>query len=465
MITKDPIENTYEVSANQAWVGGTIPDQTLSANASFVTPNLDGGITLFGLHRNRNPWDANGDGFSEVVKLNNTSLGLKGFFKPGKYSRLGGEVHRIEEFRRGGNQFDRLPHQTDITEQLDHIVWGGQLNYELFSPDLRHKWAVYGAAQFTDRDSYYGGGGNDPDPEVRAQAAQFYGITTDQSIVGGTQYTYDWQSLGAGSTLTLGSEWTYNQVKDQMPGYDRQIDQEVQAVGTYGQLQLKWNERLTTLLGGRWDHTTIKGTYRFGETQPLSADRVLSVFNPRVNVLYNWKSNLQFRVSYASGFRAPQAFDEDLHLETLGGSAQFIRLSEDLQPETSHSFTGSVNIRKGVGRTEIEGVLEGFYTHLTHPFVNEFTGQVLAESGASVLEKRNGEGAIVAGINAELNLLHGENLRFNLGATVQQARYRQPEQVLADPDQGLEIFSERLLRTPNVYGNFVLSWTPWNKYS
>ena len=460
VITKDPIENTYEFSSTRSWIGGKIPDQTLSLNSSWVTPDLDGGITVFGLHRNRNPWDANGDGFSEVVKLNNTSVGLKGFYKPGQYSRLGAELHRIEEFRRGGNQFDRLPHQTDITEQLEHIVWGGQLNYELFSPDLKHKWALYGAAQFTDRDSYYGGGGNDPDPKVRAQAEQFYGITTDQSLVGGMQYTYDWQSLAAGATLSVGTEWSHNEVADHMPGYDRLIDQQVQTFGTYGQLQLNWNERITTLIGGRWDHTSIEGAYHFGETVPLQSDRILSVFNPRLNVMYDLKDNLQARLSYASGFRAPQAFDEDLHLETLGGVAQFIRLSDDLQAETSHSFTGSLNWRKASGRAEFEGLIEGFYTHLQNPFVNEFTGQTLPASGVSVMEKRNGEGAIVAGVNLEFNALYGDSFRLNLGTTVQQAQYVHPEHVLTNPETGLDFFSQRLLRTPNVYGNFVFSWMP-----
>ena len=38
-----------------------------------------------------------------------------------------------------------------------------------------------------------------------------------------------------------------------------------------------------------------------------------AVFSPRANIRYNPTQDVNIRFSYAEGFRAPQAFDEDLH--------------------------------------------------------------------------------------------------------------------------------------------------------
>ncbi|MBC8883753.1 TonB-dependent receptor [Flavobacterium piscinae] len=43
------------------------------------------------------------------------------------------------------------------------------------------------------------------------------------------------------------------------------------------------------------------------------------IFNPRLNILYNFKENLQWRNSYAKGFRAPQVFSEDIHARIAAG--------------------------------------------------------------------------------------------------------------------------------------------------
>lgn len=39
------------------------------------------------------------------------------------------------------------------------------------------------------------------------------------------------------------------------------------------------------------------------------------IFSPRANLRFNPTQNINLRLSYSSGFRAPQAFDEDMHIE------------------------------------------------------------------------------------------------------------------------------------------------------
>ena len=46
-------------------------------------------------------------------------------------------------------------------------------------------------------------------------------------------------------------------------------------------------------------------------------------------------------MSYSSGFRAPQAFDEDLHVENVGGKVAMIELADNLKEERSQSLSAS----------------------------------------------------------------------------------------------------------------------------
>lgn len=67
------------------------------------------------------------------------------------------------------------------------------------------------------------------------------------------------------------------------------------------------------------------------------------IFSPRVNALWKPSDNIQGRLTWSTGFRAPQAYDEDLHVAAVGGEAMIIRLAEGLKPERSNSFSGSVD--------------------------------------------------------------------------------------------------------------------------
>lgn len=133
IITKDPIKNSFQLGVNQALTNFEKPDRTLFFNGSIVNDEGNAGINLYGYNREREPWDANGDGFSEIVKLNNTTFGMDAFYKLTDRDRLELNVYSINEYRRGGNKFELEPHQTDITEELDHNILGVGLSYEHFS--------------------------------------------------------------------------------------------------------------------------------------------------------------------------------------------------------------------------------------------------------------------------------------------------------------------------------------------
>ena len=60
----------------------------MGANASLVSKDNTYGIALYQSYRNRNPYDADGDGFSELGKLNMNTFGLRTYYRPTQFSIL-----------------------------------------------------------------------------------------------------------------------------------------------------------------------------------------------------------------------------------------------------------------------------------------------------------------------------------------------------------------------------------------
>lgn len=461
IITKDPIENAFELNYHRGFLAGKTFDNSSNGNVSWLSKDSKKGITVFFSNRNREAFDANGDGFSEITKLFSNAIGFKGFWKTGLQSRISVEYHYLDEFRRGGNLLHLKPEKTDITEQLNHYTNGTHVSFERYSKNLKHRLAIYSSAQFTKRLSYYGGGGNEtiseemsPEEKTAAElsienAKKFYGKTQDLSNASGIQYSGKFLLLNKETILTSGFENSYNEVIDEMPGYFRQIDQMVNNAGIYSQLKTMVNLKTTILMGFRYDYNLLSGNYTF-ENFTNKTEKQLGVFNPRLSFMYNIKENLQLRIGYASGFRSQQAFDEDLHIETLNGAAQFVKISNSLKPEKSHAYNASIDYSfKRVSLT-----VESFFTDLRNPFINIFTGDTLPQSGASVVEKRNSDGSIVYGLNFESKIILHNNFDIQLGFTAQKANYKKAEIIFEN--KNIEI--NQFLRTPEFYGFWACNY-------
>ena len=92
------------------------------------------------------------------------------------------------------------------------------------------------------------------------------------------------------------------------------------------------------------------------------------IFSPRANIRFNPSEAVNLRVSYAGGYRAPQAFDEDMHIAVVGGKRVRIRLADDLKEERSHSVSLSADLYHNFGRVQTNLLVEGFYTILDDVF-------------------------------------------------------------------------------------------------
>ncbi|MGE5357229.1 MAG: TonB-dependent receptor [Deltaproteobacteria bacterium] len=428
IITKEPTANSITLSNTTNLIYGKKADFNTSFNASIVSDDYKTGVMFFGATRQRSPFDYDDDGFTEITRIDMKNLGFRAFYKPGLHSKITLEYHNIGEFRRGGNNLHLPAHKSDIAEQLDHNINTGGIKYDIFSNDFKHKFNLYSSAQLIDRKSYYGS----------QQDTDAHGKTSNTTFVSGAQYTYAMDTLFLlPAELTIGAEFNSDQIKDEMPGYNRIFDQKVNIISFF--LQNEWQtSRMSILIGGRIDkHNLVKN----------------AILSPRLNLRYNPIPNLGMRASVSTGFRAPQSFDEDLHISILGGDAALVQPDPDLQTEKSLSYSASIDYNTQIGDVEMNVLAEGFFTRLDNVFVLEESGRDINNN--IILEKRNGAGSVVKGINLEGMLVPAKKILLQFGMTFQTSEYREPEKWSDNENIKPQ---KRMFRTPGQYGFFTANY-------
>ena len=428
IITKEPTRNFFNVSNTSAFTQQGTYDINTNLNASVVSENQKAGIYVFGVQRNRQQYDRDKDGYSDIPTLNSTTVGLRSFFKTSDYSKITAEYHHTTEFRRGGYGIDSLqPHESPLTEQLKHNIDAATMKWDMYTADSKHFVSAYTSFQHIGRDSYFGTNCN-PDA---------YGKSTDIVSVTGAQYRFSYPCGLMNADLSAGVEYSYNQLRDQILGYDRNTLQRVHLGGGYVQNEWK-NKQWSILVGGRLEqHSLLE--------KPI--------FSPRANVRYTPIDPIILRVSYASGYRAPQIYEEDLHVGAVGGEVSLISLDENLRPEYSHSVSGSIDMYQRFGKWDLNLTLEGFFTQLNDVFTLVENGHDAL--GNLLLTRTNASGARVAGLNVEAKVGYGHLLTFQAGYTYNHSRYIQPEQW--SPTIAPQ---RRMFRTPDHYGYFLLNIEP-----
>ena len=148
------------------------------------------------------------------------------------------------------------------------------------------------------------------------------------------------------------------------------------------------------------------------------------IFSPRANLRFNPNRSINLRASYAGGFRAPQAFDEDLHVSLVGGERLVTRLADNLKEERSNSFSVSADLYHTFGNVQTNLLIEGFYTDLNDVFSTRKLAQPDAQ-GNEVQERYNAYGAKVYGLNIEGKAAYASWLELQAGVTLQKSRYDQ----------------------------------------
>ncbi len=468
IITREPIRNSGEFSnTHTAIIGGALENNT-TFNASLVNDTRNAGIMVFGQHRHRDGVDMDEDGFTELPLLQNRSLGFRSFLRWNPYSRLTLEYRHMHEFRRGGDQLDKQPYESYIAEQLEHAIHSGSIGFDHTSSDQQNRISLYAAAQHTNRNSYYGAGEPYSDeipaitPEMTEETAEqirtilrnnmlrrnSFGHTSELTYQVGGHYLHSFSQLWfMPAELTTGLEYIVSKLDD-VSGYRVQgISQQTRNAAAF--LQNEWKTGIwSLLLGGRLDkHNLVE--------QPI--------FSPRINLRYNPSQNINLRLTYSGGFRAPQVFDEDLHVDIAGGSQVIRRLSDDLREERSHSLSGSADLYYQSGITLFNLLIEGFYTRLERPFTGIKRGNVILIENAD-------DGAMVAGINLEGRVAIGTTVDLQAGATLQRSLYDkerkwwEPETAEEEPLDHVTP-TRRMMRTPDSYAYFVATWNVTRRFA
>jgi outer membrane receptor for ferrienterochelin and colicins len=238
--------------------------------------------------------------------------------------------------------------------------------------------------------------------------------------------------------LVAGLEYSFNRLHDVTVGYDHDVKQCVRIYSAY--LQNEWRDkRWGFLAGARVDkHSMISGP----------------IVSPRVNIRYNPAENVNLRASYSTGFRSPQAYDEDFHVAIVGGERVVTVLAPGLKQESSQSVSLSADLYHRFGNVQTNLLVEGFFTDLRDVFALRQLDSTDA-MGNAVLERYNGSGARVMGINLEAKAFFSSHFDMQGGVTIQSSRYKKPEQWSDNPDVPAV---KKMFRTPDVYGYLTANW-------
>ncbi|MCY1720590.1 TonB-dependent receptor [Prolixibacteraceae bacterium Z1-6] len=444
IITKLPQRNSYEVTSNNSIIGSDALDYNVRATLTALSQKRNAGMVLYAFHRDRDAYDHNSDNFSELPEIKNNSFGLNSFFQLDEDQKIEANFSSTYEYRYGGEMIEGPAYLAKQSEERTHNVIMGGIDYT-YTPGLRTSVVAYSAGQYTKRDHFTGIAPDGGDELQNYNNAPPYGHSKNYTYQFGAQLNHAVNDfVGAGTNIfTFGAEFVSDDVYDEIEAYDYLIDQRSNNFGTF--IQSDWSlTRKTTLLAGiRADkHNFVDNL----------------ILNPRVSLLLKPNLNTQLRFSWSTGFRAPQAFDADMHIAFAGGGIQTIQLANDLEEERSQSLSASLNWDRPSENHIYGFTIEGFYTQLKDAFIIEEIGT--DDSGNSVLEKRNGGKSKVYGATFEARTNVNRKLQIEAGITLQKSSYGE-EVAWSEELPGTKDY----LRTPEAYGYYTLSWTPMQRFS
>jgi outer membrane receptor for ferrienterochelin and colicins len=393
------------------------------------------------------------DNYSELPKLKNNSFGANLFYEPADNQKIELNFTSMYEYRYGGEIVNKLAHLAKQSEERIHHIMMGGLDYEIHFNNYLTSVNAYVAGQKTDRDHYTGlyPERDEYDTQTEFEDALFehlsnppYGITDNTTMQGGININHNLTNFLSGSNhLTGGIEYLYDEVVDSIPQYNYEIDQQSKNFGAFVQSDWRINKEFTLLTGVRADKHNFLDN---------------AIFSPRVSFLYKLKDYTQFRATWGTGFRAPQAFDSDLHIAFAGGGVSRISLDPDLEAERSNSFSGSINFDKPTALYIFGVTLEGFYTQLKEAFYLHPMG---SDDRGELFEKRNGPTAVVKGLTLEARANYNRIAQLEAGYTLQSSKFDKPIAHFDELPEGKREF----MRSPNQYGYAVFTYTPNKRFN
>ena len=107
VITKIPSESNFDIGFTHQNINGGATDNIFSGNGTVLTHKKNAGATFFINNRNREYYDHNGDNYSELPELKNSSFGTNMFLQPTQNQKIELSLSNLNEYRYGGEMVDK----------------------------------------------------------------------------------------------------------------------------------------------------------------------------------------------------------------------------------------------------------------------------------------------------------------------------------------------------------------------
>lgn len=357
------------------------------------------------------PADINHDNFTDVTLQKRTSIFNKwNFYRPSgenaslalRYvheDRWGGELQWTPEYR-GTDIYYGESIFTRRAEAIGNYQFNGAEHINLdYSYNYHHQDSYYGTAKF-----------------LANQQVAFAQLR--------------WNKQVGKHDLLTGLPFRFTYYDDNTPGTANASGENKPSQtilpGLFVQDEIRFSDKMTTLLGLRYDHHNIHG----------------NIFTERVSLKYSPDKSNTFRLTAGSGFRVVNLFTEE-HAALTG--ARQVEVKNDLKPEQSWNanFNYSTIITHRNGYINLDASL--FYTYFTNKIVGDFN----TDPNKIIYDNLNGY-AVSKGITFNSDFAFGSSLKFLAGITVMDV-YRVDHQ----------ISENRIpqLHAPRFSGTFSASYT------
>jgi outer membrane receptor for ferrienterochelin and colicins len=437
VITKRPDRNfanmTMETQLIPGDDSGLKKGLRLGADGGVVSKDNKAALFVYGGGLARQPWDANGDGFSELGEIRQNYAGSTAYLTLFKGGELEGKFNLMKDSRRGGDSFLRAKHKSEVTESVETDRWGGEIKWkhDIASTGTSYDMS-YGFA-YTERNSYYGG-----DDEF----GDMYGKTKNPLHVWDVTANQLANFLGA-MMFTAGIQYTLEDLDDYTADGSRAVEERYTNFG--GIFQLDW-------VPVKW--AEIVAGLRVDKHSELSKP----IVSPRTALLLNHK-NFKSRTSFSTGFRAPQIFDEDFHITIVQGEPSPTVNSDDLEAEKSWNLSQQFDYTYRKNGYTLKPAISGYFSQIKDAFNTKTIGEddPLYKEGENTKIRYNSGTTTVMGIEVEFELAYKKLWSIDIGWTFENAKNSEADEDL----QEIGIEEKRILRTPNYYGYIALEVTPW----
>lgn len=452
LVPRNPTMNTASLNTSVSWMegkkSGSRPTTDVQFTGEVASEDQQVGALIHGIQSGVQAVDVNRDGFTEVSKRELWAGGFRAALRPDDKNLFTLDYTKSNEDRRGGSGGSLLnesPNQVELAEELisDRDLTVGVWTFSP-SPDLEVRW-TFSYSQDR-RDSYYGGTtilGAPGDPGWTPDLG--YGDTFNG--IGFTALNFR-KEIGDAHTLGVNVQYQNEQLRDEQLSLGRTIRDRYESSGIGIEDEWAISEQWKWVYGARIDqHSEIPDP----------------VILPRSSIRWEPSHHFSWRASVSTGFRAPELFDEDLHIENVGGQLSVTQPGPDLKEESA------VSIHTGPVWEITEGLFfetSFFYTHLEDIFFNQPTDD---PTTPEILEltKLNGGSADIYGGEINLTWLFSP-FTFEVGYVEQRNRFNDTQLILGpetpDPTvpQDNQIFSKNFMRAPDRYGAFKMTWEgPW----